>query len=319
MTTKVGSTMDGTGTVDRPAVFIICNRKQALAGQVSAHSVRRNTKRRAAFDVRPVHQDDHPFLHGHDGREYLRDGGRWTWLDDDTQTFMFLRFAVPGLMNYRGRAIVMDPDMFVVGDIADLLFRDMDGKAILTRRDRADGSEFTSALMLMDCAKLTHWDPLKFFEKCFAFERDYDRFLQLRYEDRSTFAFFEPCWNDYDRIEPTTQVVHNTSQRHQPWKTGLPLDYYIHGPRTSEQTAADTQAGRRYPSVRFEPHPDPRQERLFFALLRECLEEGAITEGMVREAVEERCMRPDVFDLLERVRPEDADPLGRGRPAPARS
>jgi hypothetical protein len=302
------------GGGDRPAVFITTNRRQSLAARVVAHSVRRNTKQPGAFDVRTVHQDDHPFLHGHDGRTYLRDGGRWTWLDDDTQTFMFLRFAVPGLMNHRGRAIVMDPDMFVVGDIADLLFRDMGGKAILTRRDRADGTEFTSSLMVLDCAKLTHWNPPSDFGKCFTFEHDYDRFIQLRYQDRSTFAFFEPGWNDYDRIEPTTMVLHNTSQRHQPWKTGLPLDYYIHGPRTPEQTAADTLAGRRYPVMPYEPHPDPRQERLFFALLRECLDEGSVTEAMVRTAIDERCMRTDAFELLARARPEDADPLGRGRP-----
>ena len=34
-------------------------------------------------------------------------------------------------MNFEGRAVVTDPDCFGVGDVADLLDRDMQGKAIM--------------------------------------------------------------------------------------------------------------------------------------------------------------------------------------------
>ena len=40
----------------------------------------------------------------------------------------------PGLMGYEGRSVVIDPDIFAVADVWELLTRDMQGKAILARR-----------------------------------------------------------------------------------------------------------------------------------------------------------------------------------------
>ena len=39
----------------------------------------------------------------------------------------------PELTGYRGRAVVMDPDIFAAGDIHELLTMDMQGKAIMCR------------------------------------------------------------------------------------------------------------------------------------------------------------------------------------------
>ena len=36
-------------------------------------------------------------------------------------------------MDYQGRALVIDPDVFAAGDVWDLLQRDMQGHAILCR------------------------------------------------------------------------------------------------------------------------------------------------------------------------------------------
>jgi hypothetical protein len=49
----------------------------------------------------------------------------------------------------------------------------------------------------------------------------------------------------------------------------------------------------------YQPHPDPRQERLFFALLKECLDEGSITRSFLRQAMRKNYLRKDAFTLLE--------------------
>ena len=44
-----------------------------------------------------------------------------------------VRFAPPELMNYQGRSLVVDPDVFCVSNVNELLSRDMQGKALLAR------------------------------------------------------------------------------------------------------------------------------------------------------------------------------------------
>jgi len=52
---------------------------------------------------------------------------------------------------------------------------------------------------------------------------------------------------------------------------------------------------------RYRPHPDPNQERFFFGLLKECLEKGVITEGMIRDEMAQDHVRHDAFDVIGRT------------------
>ena len=53
----------------------------------------------------------------------------------------------------------------------------------------------------------------------------------------------------------------------------------------------------------YRAHPDPRQERFFFGLLREGLDEGVITEAMLREEMARNHVRHDAFEVMERTPP----------------
>jgi hypothetical protein len=239
---------------------------------------------------------------------YLRDGEMRPWLNDDLQSFTPLRFAPPQLMGYEGRAIVVDPDIFAVGDVWDLLNRDMQGKAIMCRpksgRKGRKGA-YASSVMLLDCAKLTHWQ----FEKNFGemFEpggRDYMDWVSLKLEDPATIGLLENEWNDFDRLTPDTKLLHNTKRRTQPWKTGLKVDFR---PADSFQLFPPRhwlRRGRRalFGDYRFagwyKPHPDPNQERFFFDLVSECLKEGEISEEQLREEIANGHLRQDAFNLI---------------------
>ena len=107
-----------------PTVFIHTNHKQLVGALVSSYSLKRNSRRPERFDVRIIHSEDHAFLKAREGQTFLREGKMRVWRYDDLQSFTPLRFMAPELMGYQGQAVVVDPDVFAVGDITNSLFSD---------------------------------------------------------------------------------------------------------------------------------------------------------------------------------------------------
>ena len=219
--------MTASDAAPRPQVFIQTNAKQLIGALVSAHSLKRNSAHGDAFDVTIMHHEDHAFFAARQGQLFLRGGDKRVWDNADLQSFTPLRFMPPALMGYRGRAVVIDPDIFAVGDIWELLTRDMQGKAIVCRRRGSANDRngaYATSVMLLDCAQLGHWRVEENFAELFAFTRDYMDWISLKLEPPSTIGLFEEQWNDFDRLTPATRLLHNTRRRTQPWKTGLPVD-----------------------------------------------------------------------------------------------
>jgi hypothetical protein len=294
-------------------VFIHTNHKQITGALVAQYALKRNSVNADKFDVRIIDTADYPWLQEHEGRMYLRDGVKRVWLNDDLQSFTPLRFMPPKLMGYQGRAIVIDPDIFAVGDAWELLNRDMQGKAIMCRmRSGPKGYVdkcMASSVMLLDCAKLSHWDAEQGFREMFEFKRDYQPWICLKLEDRESIGFFEAEWNDFDRLTRRTKMVHNTRRRTQPWKTGLPTDwrpaerFRLFPPVAWAMRARRKLFGEYAFLGNYKAHPDPNQERFFFGLLRECLENGIITEKMLRDEMAKNHVRHDALEVLERTPP----------------
>src|SRR5690606_16737930 len=175
------------------------NAKQMIGAIVGRHSLKRASADPDAFDVRIIKREDFPVFDAFEGRKFLRAGTWRTWENADLQSFTPLRFMPPELMGYAGRAVVTDPDVFAVGDINELFERDMQGKAVMARpRPGHKGKEHyvASSVMLMDCAKLTHWNVRRQFEDMFAGNLDYEDWIELRTEPEGSVGFLEPCWND---------------------------------------------------------------------------------------------------------------------------
>ena len=146
-------------TAVRPKVFIHTNQRQWLGALVSAWSLRRNSAHADAFDVEYIRAEDYPYLSEREGQPFLRGGVKRIWRMDDLQSLTPLRFQPPKLMGYEGRALVIDPDVFAVGDVWELLTRDMQGAAVMGRHrsDKADKQQrVATSVMLLDCARLRH-------------------------------------------------------------------------------------------------------------------------------------------------------------------
>jgi len=290
-------------------VFIQTNGAQYLGALIAAYALRRNSRHADRFSVELMHTGEYPWLRARAGQLYLRGAEHRIWKQDDLQSFTPLRFMPPRLMGYQGRAVVIDPDCFALADIWELLTLDMAGKALMCRW-RPPLKELAgyraSSVMLLDNAKLTHWDAERTFGELFTFEKDYIKWIKLEYEPEETIGWLEPEWNDFDRLTPTTKMLHNTYRRTQPWKTGLPVDFTVRAKAPKRRSLPSRivrslkHLGKDAAPNTYQPHPDPNQEQLFFTLLAECLEQGILDAALVKREMAANHVRHDALQLCER-------------------
>lgn len=281
----------------KPTVFVQANGPQMLGARISAHSFKRNSRTPDAFDVRIIDAADFPRLIEPD-QTVLRDGFVRAWDPTDLQSFTPLRFAPPSLMGFEGKAVVVDPDCFAVGDVAELLAHDMGEKAILAAwQQPSTGKEprWASSVMLLDCTKLRHWDFDPLLQRLFAHDFDYLPWNRLELEDQPTIGMLEPEWNSFDVLAPNTRILHTTRRRTQPWKTGLPVDYTLHEARRFRLASIIWKP-------RYSRHPDRRVEAFIYALLADMLDEGLVTREELDAEMAADHIRHDSLRLIERYR-----------------
>jgi hypothetical protein len=281
----------------KPTVFVQANARQMLGARISAYSYKRNSRSSDSFDVRIMTIDDFPRL-ARSGQSILRGGHIRNWDPDDLQSFTPLRFAPPSLMGFEGRALVTDPDCFGVGDVAELLNSDMTGHAIcaVARPGHNNDPEYVAtSVMLLDCAKLKHWDFEPLLDDLFGKKFDYVPWMELKFEERSTIGFLGPEWNSFDKLTAATKILHTTKRRTQPWKTGLPVDYTLR-----EQGPWDFV--RRMWRPRYEQHPDRNQEAFVYSLLAEMVDEHIVTKDELVREMAANHIRHDSLELIDRYR-----------------
>jgi hypothetical protein len=286
-----------SATAQRPTVFIQANARQMLGAKASARSFKKNSARPDSFDVVIIDAADYPRLMA-EGQSILRAGHVRAWDPDDLQSFTPLRFAPPKLMGWKGRAVVVDPDCFAVGDVAELLERDMGGKAVMAVArpgHNKRGDYVATSVMLLDCEKLTHWDIDKDLDDLFAKRFDYIDWIELKRQPAETIGFLEPEWNDFDRLTPATKILHTTKRRTQPWKAGLPIDYTLR-----ERGPLDFL--RRLKRRRYEQHPDRNQEALVYSLLADLVDRGELGKQEVVAEMAANHVRHDSLELIDRYR-----------------
>lgn len=290
-------------------VFIQTNHKQITGAFVAQHALRRYSTHNDRFDVKIIEKKDYPYFDAREGQTYLRDGVKRVWLNDDLQSFTLTRFMPPELMGFQGRAVVIDPDVFACADVWDLFSRDMQGKAVMCRpRSGTKGlidKCLATSVMLLDCAKLRHWKVQERFDQMFDFTFDYMDWICLKSEPQGTVGLLEHEWNDFDKFTPATKMLHTTRRRTQPWKTGLPVDFRIAERFRLFPPAAWLMKARRHLfgeyglMGRYRQHPDINQQNFFFGLLKECLDNGTVTESFLREEMRLNHVRHDAIEVLK--------------------
>jgi hypothetical protein len=188
---------------------------QLVPERVLEHSIRAHT--RAALEILPRRQS-----------EPRRGGTR----------FGFVRFGVPALCGYRGRAIYLDADQLVLADVQELA-DSLDAEHAVALVQQPEGSfaglpvepRNETSVMVLDCGKLAHWDPERLFACVVpngaplrAGEIHYRDFMRLQWLDPALIQPLDPRWNHYNLLRDDTKLVHFSHVRGQPWKSrGHPL------------------------------------------------------------------------------------------------
>ncbi|RUT00232.1 hypothetical protein DSM106972_076800 [Dulcicalothrix desertica PCC 7102] len=316
----------------KPTVFIHTSSHEIVSGKVAMYSHMRASKHLDKFDIQLIQLEDYPHLIKRHGQSCIRFGKEAAWYKDVPQSFLPLRFLVPQLMGYEGRAILTDPDIFAVRDAYELLTRDMGNKAILCREFGDKYKGYNSSVMLLDCSKLKHWKWEERIDEIFASKLDIQDWISLRTEPEEIIGTFEQEWNDYDSLTQKTKFLHNTRQITQPWKTGLPfkeknMSNYNKGDK--EETRWEklydvvkyNKYGKRqlFKSIKniilygeaklYQKHPDVKQEKLFLSLLKESVNKGLVTSELLQSEVKQGHIRPDIFNILQSVSYSPSDVL----------
>ena len=256
-------------------VFIQANDRQMLGAKISRLQLQAATPRpgqlRRADHATP---QDYPRLM-QQGQSILRAGHVRDWDPDDLQSFTPLRFAPPqpdGLRGAGGGHRSRTASASATSPICSTAT--WSGKAIMAvpRPGHNQRDDYiATSVMLLDCAKLKHWDFDQDLDDLFAHRFDYVDWIELKREDRVDHRLPRAR---VERLRPADarrpSILHTTKRRTQPWKTGLPVDYTLR-----ERGPLDFL--RRWPSRRYEPHPDRNQEALVYSLLAEMVDTGEVT------------------------------------------
>ena len=275
-------------------VFIRTNGKQMLGALLGRHAILRTAAHPERVEVRYINVDEIDLFKAFEGRQYSRKGHTLTYTLDDLQSFTLAAFMAPQLMGYQGRAMVIDPDVFAITDVERLFERDLRGKSLAARPKRG---AWDTSVMMLDCAKLKHWDMKTILDDLAAFRTTYEDWMTVRHEDVDD---LEPEWNSWDALTPSTNALHTTNRLTQPWKTGLKIDFTRNPvPKLFGVVPREWLMWLRgdLPS-RYQPHPDKGIETFFFRLVKDALAHGAVTKEMVEAEIKSGHVRPD---LLERA------------------
>lgn len=300
----------------KPTVFVHTNAHEIVAAMVAMYSHQIVSPNADKFDLKLIKQEDYPHLMKRHGQSCIRNRQEAAWYKDVPQSFLPLRFLVPQLMDYKGIAIVTDPDIIAVADIYDLFARDLGDKAILARpvyvENRLIGHN--SSVMVLDCNRLAHWKWEEQIDAVFNRQRDLQDWIWLNTEPRDIIGNLEAEWNHYDYLNQKRKLLHCTNQTTQPWKTGiLYRSENMNNQPKSWKGKLLRLKNRNFVSILgslkrklfsrsnryYLQHCDPRQEQLFFCLLRKCLETNLISEDLLRSEIAQQHIRPDVFTVLE--------------------
>jgi hypothetical protein len=175
-------------------LVIGATRRQWLPAKVCEFSA----VRLSSAPINVVHTFDKPIPEPENVRPMNRTG------------FSFVRFAAPELAGYEGRAVYLDSDMLLYQDIVKLFDISMGQWAVLRPANQ-------SAVLLYDCARLSHWRVADVLARLSSGEYEYKKLMETLYEPLLTIGIPD-VWNHMETFAPgRTCVLHYTKMDLQPW------------------------------------------------------------------------------------------------------
>ncbi len=276
-------------------IFICTNENQLIAAQVSKNSILKRSSV-SEKDISIVMESEVAELSNFHSKPYLRDGRKINPDINDMQSFTLLRFLIPELMNYEGKALVLDPDIFLVKNGLEKLEHLNFGNSAIFARKGLKKDSWGSSVLFLSCDKLKHWSLRSLINELHQCKIDYSDLINLRYEN--SVSPLETKWNEFDEIRKDTILLHTTERLTQPWRAGLKLNSSIEPilkfiPRAPiyKFFGKDLTVGRE--------HPSKDVTKFFFKELSECISKGIIKMHDIDKAIAKNFLRHDLKDQLK--------------------
>lgn len=221
-------------------VFIGTEPSQKLPTQVLKHSIRARATEPVSFIEMEGPDSDYVGLTG----------------------FSLRRFHIPQLCAFEGRAIYLDADIVVLGNIAELWNLDLTRPALAKPYTTSD---YFTSVMLLDCGRLRHWDFRAWSTTAAKDAQFANRLIWARptAPNHDDFGPLPSQWNDLDIVKPATRALHFTQLPKQPWR-----------------------------------HTGHHYGHVFRTALMDAMAEGSVTTALVEDEIEAGHVREDVLKVL---------------------
>ena len=223
----------------KPCVFIHTNHRQYIGALVSAYSMQRCSPNADKFDVRIIEHKDYPFFERHEGAG-IPARRRQAPLAQRRPAVVHAAALHAARADGLRRAARWwsTPTCSRSATSTSCSRRDMGGKAIMCRTrsgtKRLNAGAYASSVMLLDCARLSHWQVEQQFEELFTFERDYRKWINLEYEPD---GHHRPVRARVERLRPAEPRDQDGPQ------------HQAHDPALEERPAGRLHPGRDLPAV----------------------------------------------------------------------
>ena len=188
-------------------IFIATDDHSEAPERVIEYSIRKNTN--AEVDITFMRAGDPGYSYDEWNRGVPKDewrpksGGGWG------TAFSVFRFTVPERCHYEGKAIYMDSDIIVLGDVQELWDMALPKPWVSKSMKR-------TCVSVIDCAGMKGVIPPITQMQTTGKGTSYYRMMLVR--DRVISPTLPNAWNSADSCPPGTKALHFTNMGTQPWK-----------------------------------------------------------------------------------------------------
>ncbi len=273
-------------------VFICTNETQLIGAQISKYSFEKYSNKNVEI-IQEENFKDYSQIYG---KKYLRKGVLTEFFKEDLQSWTLLRFSPPEIMKYEGKALVVDPDVFLNKSSIDNLFSAVDGYSVACKRSNG---KWASSVMVLNNKKLKDWKVSNIICSLINRKIDYRDLMNLEYQ--KSIVEFDDSWNKFDSME-NAKILHTTNRITQPWRKGLRTKMVIDKmkpymgfiPRDLIHFIL-CRPNKKY----HREHPNNDVNKFFFKLMNYAINDGFIKESDVNYAIKMKNIRKDIWKVLK--------------------
>jgi hypothetical protein len=277
-------------------VLIQSNKFQKIAAEVARYSF----IKQGISDVEIINLEEHDILVKNFGKKYLRNGKLTTFDNNDLQSFTLLRF-IPTKLQINDFCLIVDPDIFAIKNPMSEINKILDNKTDIYCT-KINGKLRTEVMILNLKNNIWHFDSL--IDDLFSKRIDYSDLINLKFLNDKKIKIIDNKFNDHDKINENTILLHTSNRLTQPWKEGLEINFKNHYSKIYIiKNYIRFIIGKKYDekiiSNKFLRHPDENIIKIVKNLFEEAYKNNFININKIKSALFNKSISQKFFNSLE--------------------